>query len=109
MLEKSLPVPQGNTAPSKQVNKCTRINRNPNVVAWILKNSGGICESCNKPAPFKKSNGEFYLEVHHLKRLADGGSDTVTNSIAVCPNCHRGLHYADDRDHILSILYKLGT
>jgi len=76
------------------------------VVAWVLKNSNGICESCNKPAPFTKPDGDFYLEVHHLRRLADGGSDTVTNAVAACPNCHRRLHYADDRNEVLSTFYQ---
>ena len=43
--------------------------------------------------PFLKINGARYLEVHHLKRLADGGSDTIENAVAVCPNCHRELHF----------------
>ena len=75
------------------------------MVAWILKNSSGICESCNEPAPFTKHDGDFYLEVHHLRRLADGGSDTVTNAVAVCPNCHRALHYSDKKTLMVSKLY----
>ncbi|WP_147195697.1 HNH endonuclease [Rummeliibacillus stabekisii] len=37
------------------------------------------------------------LEVHHIKRLADGEEDTVENAIAVCPNCHRELHFGHSR------------
>ena len=29
-----------------------------------------------------KPDGKGYLEVHHLKRLADGGSDTIENAVA---------------------------
>ena len=76
------------------------------MVAWVMMNSDGICESCNEPAPFSKSDGDFYLEVHHLRRLADNGSDTITNAVAVCPNCHRRLHYANDRDEVLTNLYR---
>lgn len=104
--EKNLPTPQGNTTPNKQVKEATSFSRDPKVVAWILKNSNGICESCNEPAPFTKPDGDFYLEVHHLRRLADGGSDTITNAVAVCPNCHRRLHYANDRDEVLSTFYR---
>ena len=68
--------------------------RNPDVVAEVLFRAGGRCQRCNKPAPFKRSDTCLpYLEVHHKKRLADGGDDTVKNAIALCPNCHREAHY----------------
>lgn len=68
--------------------------RNPDVVAEILIRASGECERCKKPAPFKrKKDNSPYLEVHHTKRLADGGEDTVENAQALCPNCHRELHY----------------
>lgn len=68
--------------------------RNPHVVAEVLFRSKGICGMCTAPAPFKRANtGIPYLEVHHIKRLADGGHDTLENTIAVCPNCHRREHY----------------
>lgn len=68
--------------------------RNPDVIAEVLIRANGICEKCGRDAPFKrKSDGTPYLEVHHMKRLADGGEDTIENTIAVCPNCHRELHF----------------
>ena len=103
--EARLPTPQGNATPSKQIKESTSFSRDPKVVAWILKNSNGICESCNEPAPFTKPDGDFYLEVHHLRRLADGGRDTVTNAVAVCPNCHRALHFSNDRETKKNNLY----
>lgn len=103
--EARLPTPQGNATPSKQIKESTSFRRDPKVVAWILKNSNGICESCNEPAPFTKPDGDFYLEVHHLRRLADGGRDTVTNAVAVCPNCHRALHFSNDRETKKTNLY----
>ena len=33
------------------------------------------------------------VEVHHLHRLADGGADEISNTVCVCPNHHRALHY----------------
>jgi hypothetical protein len=72
----------------------TAFQRNPDVVAEVLFSAGGICEVCKKPAPFKRADSDIpYLEVHHRTRLADGGSDTIENAIAVCPNCHREAHY----------------
>ena len=61
--------------------------RDPEVVAWVLQEADGQCEECNTPAPFVKPSGVPYLEVHHLRRLADAGSDTVSNAAALCPNC----------------------
>ena len=38
--------------------------------------------------------------------LADGGADTVENAIAVCPNCHRELHYGERRQNLLGQIYE---
>ena len=68
--------------------------RNPDVVVEVLHRAAGQCERCNSAAPFKRrSDGSDYLEVHHKVQLANGGDDTVENAIALCPNCHRELHF----------------
>lgn len=68
--------------------------RNPDVVASVLLRANGYCEKCGNEAPFKRAkNGSPYLEVHHKTMLSKGGEDTVKNAIAVCPNCHRELHF----------------
>ncbi|GGY86151.1 HNH endonuclease [Marinobacter zhanjiangensis] len=68
--------------------------RNPDVIAEVLLRAKGKCEQCGKEAPFKRvKDGTPYLEVHHRAMLSEGGEDTVKNAIAVCPNCHRKLHY----------------
>ncbi|WP_305829358.1 HNH endonuclease signature motif containing protein [Photobacterium leiognathi] len=36
--------------------------------------------------------------MHHLTRLADGGADTPENVIALCPTCHRRVHYSTDKN-----------
>jgi len=68
--------------------------RNPDVVAEVLKLAKGFCGICKKSAPFnRRKNKTPYLEVHHKTRLADGGDDTIENAVALCPNCHREEHY----------------
>ncbi|WP_184003154.1 MULTISPECIES: HNH endonuclease signature motif containing protein [unclassified Paraburkholderia] len=78
----------------EQIAVVTRaFRRNPDVIAEVLFRADGICESCRRPAPFKRIDGRPYLEVHHHRPLADGGDDTVENAIALCPNCHRERHH----------------
>ncbi|NOU12631.1 MAG: hypothetical protein HOO92_01500 [Methylococcaceae bacterium] len=68
--------------------------RNPYVVVEVLGRANGYCERCKSQAPFRKRKDNTpYLEVHHKVRLADGGEDTVENAVALCPNCHRQLHF----------------
>jgi 5-methylcytosine-specific restriction protein A len=78
-----------------QTTVTTRVyERNRDVVAEVLLRANGVCEQCKLPAPFmRKSNGKPYLEVHHKVLLSDNGEDSVENSIALCPNCHRQQHY----------------
>src|SRR5215831_13959732 len=63
---------------------------------YVLKRAAGVCEGCEEDAPFMSSEGQPYLEPHHLRRLSDGGPDHPRWVIAVCPNCHRRAHYAKD-------------
>lgn len=76
----------------KAIRQVEVFERNPYVVAAALKKSKGRCGCCGN-AGFKRQDGGVYLEVHHVKRLADGGSDKLENAAAVCPNCHRELHH----------------
>ena len=44
------------------------------------------------PAPFIDKNGVPFLETHHIKWLSEGGDDSIQNTVALCPNCHRKMH-----------------
>ena len=80
--------------PGRTVVTVVAFERNPDVVAAVLLRAGDACERCNKPAPFyRRKDKTPYLEVHHKRQLAHGGEDTVGNAEALCPNCHRELHY----------------
>lgn len=89
--------PPGRKAPAKSNTITTQYQRDPEVVAWILEQAAGACEACGENAPFQREDETPYLEVHHLRMLADGGSDTTTNTIALCPNCHREFHYGRNK------------
>lgn len=88
--------PIGEVRPTATTRSVTTFDRDPAVKAWVLKNSLGKCECCGEPAPFQTVEGYPYLEVHHLRTLSSGGSDTPSNALAICPNCHRRLHYGED-------------
>ncbi|AYN69076.1 HNH endonuclease [Euzebyella marina] len=98
--------PIGNLNPDRTLTTLNYFQRNPFVKAWVLQNSNGICEVCNKDAPFNTDQGEFFLEVHHIKALSKGGSDTIENTIALCPNCHREIHHGTNRLKIEEGLFK---
>ncbi|MGK5511732.1 HNH endonuclease [Brevibacillus formosus] len=51
-----------------------------------------MCEACGSEAPFKTAKGGPFLEVHHRRRLSDGGPDHPEWVAAICPNCHRRCH-----------------
>jgi 5-methylcytosine-specific restriction protein A len=66
------------------------------VRAYVLRRADGICEGCGKEAPFTTSEGQPYLEPHHIRRLSDGGPDHPQWVAALCPNCHSRAHYSAD-------------
>jgi 5-methylcytosine-specific restriction protein A len=68
--------------------------RSPDVVAEALLRAKGFCERCRQQAPFlRKADGSPYLEVHHKIPLSEDGTDTLENVLALCPNCHREIHF----------------
>jgi 5-methylcytosine-specific restriction protein A len=75
-------------------------DRNPYVAEYVKRRANGICELCHIPAPFMNKHKEPYLEEHHIVWLSKAGSDTIDNTVALCPNCHRRMHvldHAEDR------------
>uniref|UniRef100_UPI00406C15BB HNH endonuclease n=1 Tax=Phaeobacter sp. PT47_59 TaxID=3029979 RepID=UPI00406C15BB len=66
----------------------------------MLEEAAGICENCGSPAPFKRIDGEAFLEVHHVRPLGEDGPDVIENAAACCPNCHRRLHHDPSRDSL---------
>ncbi len=68
------------------------------VIELTLRRAAHQCEmpGCTTTL-FKNDDGNPYLEVHHLKLLAEDGPDHPNNTAALCPSCHRHLHYGVDR------------
>lgn len=92
--EREFAISRGSNLPNKREVLVTVYDRNPAVAAQVLIRAQGVCERCKKPAPFiSKKRGTPFLEVHHVEQLAKGGEDTIGNTLAVCPNCHREVHF----------------
>lgn len=105
--ERRIERPAGIDKPVRQQSNGTRrFERDPRVKAWVIQEAGGRCEACKLPAPFTDRKGAGFLEVHHVRPLAVDGSDTVTNVVAVCPNCHRALHHAGDSPSRVRSLFR---
>lgn len=100
-------IPMGQGVPEKLESTTHVFVRDAQVVAFTLQKAQGKCECCQQPAPFVKASGLPFLEVHHVKRLASGGSDRVSNAVAVCPNCHRELHHGARAKDLADELYTL--
>ncbi|WP_442865218.1 HNH endonuclease [Acinetobacter sp. HY1485] len=63
------------------------------VVSELAKRlAKGVCQLCEKPAPFFDQKNQPYLETHHIEWLSQGGPDTKENTVALCPNCHKKMH-----------------
>ena len=92
-LEQLDHAPGGVPNPSRSKREINVVGRDPEVQRWILQCADGHCELCGQQAPFVKPNGNHFLEIHHVRRLADGGPDIPQNAVALCPNCHREAHH----------------
>ena len=99
-------IPQGTRSPLRKEITSNGYVRSPEVVAWVLSYANGKCEACGKNGPFITNNDDFFLEVHHVRFLSEGGADTIENAVASCPNCHRSFHHSKDKMKLTEQLYK---
>mgnify|MGYP005755078435 CR=1 FL=1 len=88
--------------PKKQASdaKRTLYERSQDVVTYALARAAGKCECCDGAAPFLRKDGSPYLEVHHVDRVSDGGLDAPHKVAAICPTCHRRIHYGSDGQQV---------
>lgn len=82
----------GPSAKATAVNR-TIYERARDVRAYVLARAAGQCEACGAAAPFDRPDGTPYLEPHHTHMISEGGPDHPRWVAAVCPNCHREIHY----------------
>lgn len=92
---RALRVPPAKATPAER--KGNVYQRSEAVKVYVLRRSMGVCEGCKQPAPFKRPDGTYYLEPHHIRRVSDSGPDHPRWVAALCPNCHRRVHSSEDR------------
>lgn len=47
--------------------------------------------------------GEYYMRIADLKIGNVYGEDTIENTVALCPNCHRKMHVINDSDEVKTL------
>lgn len=63
-----------------------------NLKAYAKYRDGYKCRACGK----SKHKDGVRLEVHHIIRRADGGTDVPENVMTLCEDCHKA-HHREDR------------
>jgi 5-methylcytosine-specific restriction protein A len=90
---------QSEKVPVRIVSSPTYI-RNAYVSELAKRRASGFCQLCKNKAPFKDAQDLPYLETHHVIWLSQGGPDTIENTVALCPNCHRKMHIVNSDEDI---------
>ncbi len=104
-IEKRAKLFKGNIGSRKSI--VTSYDRNIYVSEYTKLRANGKCELCEEPAPFINKEGEPYLETHHIIWLSKGGKDSINNTVALCPNCHRRMHSLNLKSDIEKLTRKI--
>ena len=97
---KTLAKRQSKKKPKEVTSTIIQKVRDPYIAEYARRRADGICQLCGNPAPFNRSDGTPYLESHHIDWLANGGEDSIENTAALCPNCHRKMHIVNDPEDV---------
>ena len=101
---KSKSVEMQTTKPRKRNIITSTYERNTYVSEYAKRRAKGNCQLCNTRAPFLDKENKPYLETHHIIWLSKGGSDSIGNTVALCPNCHRKMHVLNLQEDIQILL-----
>ena len=99
---------QSKKKPRESVTTTVTRERDAYIAKYAKRRANGICQLCGEGAPFVTPNGEPYLESHHIVWLSKGGEDSIENTVALCPNCHKKMHIVNDPEDVEK-LKKLAT
>lgn len=72
--------------------------RNPLISLFAKRSANWTCQKCGMKSPFKDDiMNNAFIQSHHIEWLEKGGTDTIDNVIALCPNCHKIVHISPDQ------------
>lgn len=103
---KNIAVNYSQVTPNKTNTSISTYQRNTYISTYAKRKANGICQLCNNPAPFLDKKGNPYLESHHIKWLSKGGTDSIDNTVALCPNCHKKMHIVNAIEDINILIQK---
>ncbi len=113
-LESNDFIRQNEREPVKVVNTQTTYKRDAGLAKTVLVRSDYKCLLNETHTTFTSKDGHPYIEAHHLIPMSaqkdfDTNIDRVENIVALCPNCHKAIHYGDDatRRDLVERLYNL--
>jgi 5-methylcytosine-specific restriction protein A len=95
--------PAGRRKPEKTTIEQTTWKSDPAVRAWVLNRANNCCEGCGDPALYTDPLGTFF-KLFRLQPFAEGGTDTIENTAALCPNCYQLAEYGPERTAFLERL-----
>jgi hypothetical protein len=75
-----------------------------NLKREILQKANFQCENknCKNPSSFLDNKGEVFLEIHHKIPYSQCKNHSLENCIALCPNCHKQIHFGNVKDVVLN-------
>ncbi|MCR5738212.1 MAG: HNH endonuclease [Lachnospiraceae bacterium] len=97
---KKIAIEQSKRLSKKRTSSVTQTDRDEYIKKFSKERANGKCQLCGHDAPFLDRKGVPYLEVHHIVWFSRGGEDSVDNTVALCPNCHKKMHVLDDEKDV---------
>lgn len=89
-----------------------KYHRDKKVAIKALKRANYQCEVDSSHRLFKRKNSEYdYTEPHHLiplsaaKDFPNINLDREENIVSLCSHCHNLLHYGEENEEVLELLY----
>jgi hypothetical protein len=79
--------------PASVLELAQRYERDTTLVSLLKWLRGPNCQICG--GTFRKKDGGFFSECHHLEALAKDGLDVSSNILVLCPSHHAQFHHGD--------------
>jgi len=71
------------------------IRRDSSMIRALKKLQGFTCQSPGCAVRIKTRSGSYYVEVHHLEPVREGGKSTLGNLLVLCPNHHKEFEHGE--------------